>query len=119
MQSSGFDSYCEQLDAESFKAGCSSIAFGATPVCPCGMSKKPTPMTVPLPLRSVKRLEEGWPQARPASATEKECPLSYFLCFLDFVCLHFCTDDALSVGPPVKAVTSEVAHFFFLQRAIT
>jgi hypothetical protein len=26
---------------------------------PCGMSKKPTPVMFALPLRSVKRLEEG------------------------------------------------------------
>ena len=56
MQSGGL---CEQLAAENFKTGCSSIAFGATPVWPCGMSKNPTPVTVALPLRSVKWLEEG------------------------------------------------------------
>jgi hypothetical protein len=32
---------------------------GAIPVWPCGMSKKPTPVMFALPLRSVKRLEEG------------------------------------------------------------
>ena len=50
---------CEQLDAKNFKTGCSSIAFGAIPVCPCGMSKKPTPVTVALPLSLVNRLDQG------------------------------------------------------------
>jgi hypothetical protein len=27
------------------RTGCNSMAFGATPLCPCGKSKKPTPVT--------------------------------------------------------------------------
>ena len=42
-----------------YKPHDSSIALGAMPVCPCGMSKNPTPVMFALPLRSVKWLEEG------------------------------------------------------------
>jgi hypothetical protein len=44
MQSSTLS--VRQLVAKNFSTGCSSIAFGATPVWPGGMSKKPTPVTV-------------------------------------------------------------------------
>ena len=50
---------CEQLDAKNFSTGCSSIAFGATPICPCEISKNPTPVMFALPPRFVKWLEEG------------------------------------------------------------
>jgi hypothetical protein len=60
--------------------------------------------------------KRGGPGGRPSrnfSSKYPDCFLGYF------VCLHLCTELALSVGPPVKAVVSLVAHFFFLQRAIT
>ena len=50
-----------QFVAENFKTGWSSIAFGATPVCPCGMSKNPTPVNVAEPVRWRKSLDGGDP----------------------------------------------------------
>ena len=44
----------EADDAAKERTGCSSMAFGATPVCPCLKSKKPTPVSVAVPEIIVK-----------------------------------------------------------------
>jgi hypothetical protein len=66
--------YCEQLAWENFRTGCSSIAFGATPVCPCGMSKNPTPVTVAVPFKSLKSLDADGGFRRMRSARSARTP---------------------------------------------
>ena len=50
------------------RTGCSSTPFGATPVCPCRKSKKPTPASVAVPVRCVNCEEDGWPNAASSAA---------------------------------------------------
>src|SRR6185312_647170 len=53
-----------QPTAENVRTGWSSIPFGATPRWPCLKSKKPTPVTVAVPVRLVKPDRDCVPHAR-------------------------------------------------------
>jgi hypothetical protein len=58
--------FCAQREHVPAKptTGCSTIPFGATPLCPCWKSKKPTPVIVAVPRSWTNSLRDGEPQPR-------------------------------------------------------
>ncbi len=46
MEKSGVAPPAQLVPQQMLSTECNSMPFGATPVCPCSTSKKPTPVTV-------------------------------------------------------------------------